>query len=119
MRVSGESGEPCELIYRLDHQYTETNFSMKDLKAADQARARALKHFADELEFSIYLAALEKSVLGGCDDDYGGGYGRYHSRWDDDEDEEDSDNESLGGGHHGIVDVCETQITLKRLIDLD
>ena len=70
---------------RLDH-----------LKGLDKIRATALIKVAQKADLHVYLASLEKSVWGGCDDD------------------DDCDQ----SGYHEIIDVCDESTKLKRVCDM-
>lgn len=51
-----------ELIYRLEHRYTEASLGIKRLQVADLAKAKALQHFAQKYKFTILLATMERFV---------------------------------------------------------
>ncbi|KAL5360089.1 hypothetical protein BJX96DRAFT_164901 [Aspergillus floccosus] len=62
----------CAVYYKLDHEYTEKNFSFEALKNNDMSRVQALKDLASELDMNIFLALLEKKTEGTCPDLYMG-----------------------------------------------
>ncbi|KAF2096312.1 hypothetical protein NA57DRAFT_42075, partial [Rhizodiscina lignyota] len=79
---------PDKLIYMLDHEYTDESLRLGTLKGNDLARSLRLKQVGEELEFSFFLANVERETFGecepssGCEDDY------------DSRDKEDDDNDS-------------------------
>lgn len=105
---------PKTLALLLDHQYTEASLCYAGVKGHDQHVGSHLREICEEHGFYLYLANLEKSVFGECDEDdydydsygYGSGYGRSRdfrrqSSW------------------HKIIEVCDTIISLKRVVDLE
>lgn len=79
----------------LEHSYTEANFSLRNLKGNDRARARALLAAAGEVGLVAHLGLVtyhQTGELVGGDDDYYGYCGRRHY----DEDEEDSGGDEMG-----------------------
>lgn len=58
----------------LEHQYTEANFSLKNLKNNDQARARSLMAAAREVGFSARLGLVTFHQMGSLDEEYEGNY---------------------------------------------
>lgn len=85
----------------LEHSYTETNFSLRNLKGNDRARARALLAAAEELGLVAHLglAVYQQSgeLVGGDDDYYGYRGRRYEDEEEDDGEEEDaSDSGEMG-----------------------
>lgn len=88
----GDVDEPQ--IVLLEHQYTETNFSLIGLKGHDQARARALLVAAEAAGCRAYLGLVTLHQQGELE---GGDYGYRRSRyWDEDEDDEDWDDGEMG-----------------------
>ncbi|MET9487911.1 2OG-Fe(II) oxygenase [Nocardia sp. NPDC006630] len=57
------SKPPAQLVYLLDHQYSQRGFGWEQLKGADAARAAALIAAADhaECEAALVLAEIQKS----------------------------------------------------------
>lgn len=53
---------PRELIYRLEHQYTEASLEIRRLQGAGLAKAEALQHFAQQHGFTVLLATMERFV---------------------------------------------------------
>ncbi len=78
---ASSSGELTAIL--LDHAYTEANFSFKNLKGHDSARARALLFAAADAGFSARLALVTRHQMGELDADIS--Y-RRRRRWDDDDD---------------------------------
>ncbi|KAK5120552.1 hypothetical protein LTR85_006208 [Meristemomyces frigidus] len=56
-----------ELMYMLEHQYTDASLRLDSLKGPDLAKAKVLKRFADEMGFAVFLASMEREVSGGCE----------------------------------------------------
>ena len=86
------------LAYLFEHQYTEANLCFAGLKGHDQHVGSHLREVCEEFGFCLYLASLEKSVYGGCDDD-SDGYTR--------------------ASYHEITEVCDTTVSLKKVVQLD
>lgn len=72
------------MIYQLKHKYTGASISLNDLKGLDLLRAQRLLSVGDQLDYTLYLAKLEKRVQGSAEP-------KYRERWDEYEYEEDSD----------------------------
>ena len=86
---------PTELIYTLEHKYTDASLSLHNLKTHDLARARAVLALAETQGIVLYLASMQRSVSGPTeyeDRSYGGG---------------------PGGGYHTITDIT-TNLSLSR-----
>jgi hypothetical protein len=89
-------GLPERVVYLLEHEYTEANLGLNQLKRLDRKRVDALLGAADEVGFALFLCTVEKSISGGVDeDDYG-----YES-------------------NHVIVDVLDESLKLTRVMKLD
>lgn len=97
----------CELvIHLLDHEYTEQGLKLQSLKGRDLDVVRAIREACSATRFLCFLASCEKTVYGGCEDNYS--YrGRYHS-YDDSYDD-----------CHEIVEVYDTSLCLKRIVDMN
>lgn len=91
---------PIKLAFLLEHQYTDASLCYDGLKGHDQQVAAHLREACQELGFCFYLANLERTVEGGCDED--GGYDYYHF-----------------GDFHEIVEEVDRNNILKRVVDLD
>ncbi|KAJ5833919.1 hypothetical protein N7474_002230 [Penicillium riverlandense] len=100
------------VYYKLDHEYTEASISLNTLKSHDLVRVQALRGIASELPVDIFLAVLEKKEMGTCENDeyyasrWGPKYG-YSPRGPDEDD------------YHPIDEVCNTEYSIKTLVDLD
>ncbi|KAL8998798.1 MAG: hypothetical protein Q9169_002248 [Polycauliona sp. 2 TL-2023] len=57
------------LVYILDHEYSEANISMNQLKGKDQLRMRYLSEACRDQGFCLYFAHLQYSLLGSVDED--------------------------------------------------
>ncbi|KAI8161302.1 hypothetical protein K4K49_000467 [Colletotrichum sp. SAR 10_70] len=101
--VPGQS-DTDHLYYRLDHEYTEANISMAALKGRDYAVVQTLDDLSTELEFDVFLAALELKEEGTVEYDHGG-YRYKDDDWDDDDE-----------GWHELEDVIESHERVKLLV---
>ncbi|KAF4912284.1 hypothetical protein CGCF415_v003828 [Colletotrichum fructicola] len=101
--IPGQSDEN-ELYYRLDHEYTEANLSMSALKGRDYEVVQVLDDLSTELEFDVFLAALETKEEGTVGYDHGG-YRYKDDDWDDDDE-----------GWHELEDVHEASQRVKQLV---
>ncbi|KAJ3957657.1 hypothetical protein N0V92_005758 [Colletotrichum tropicale] len=101
--VPGKS-DTDHLYYRLDHEYTESNISMAALKGRDYAVVQTLDDLSTELEFDVFLAALELKEEGTVEYDHGG-YRYKDDDWDDDDE-----------GWHELEDVIESHERVKLLV---
>ncbi|KAI9744730.1 MAG: hypothetical protein M1818_001655 [Claussenomyces sp. TS43310] len=99
--------ESSMLVYQLEHQYTQVSLHFHALKGADKQIVSTLKQTCSELGFHIYLAILERVVLGDTGEHEDGDYG-YYGGYDD----EPLDN------FHEIVDVIEEDVKLLQVVDL-
>ena len=113
-----------QAIYLLEHKYTQSNLSIESLKHADRIRAKELLSICDDYGFTLYLANLEREVMGQADEnDYSHAFSENSD--DEDEDEDDEDNNSSqysdgsDGSYHRIWDVCDESITLTRMVDAE
>ncbi|KAL5331156.1 hypothetical protein ACEPPN_000685 [Leptodophora sp. 'Broadleaf-Isolate-01'] len=87
------------LAYMLDHQYTESSMSFDGLKGHDRNIGAHLRATSAESGFFVYLASIEMTVEGGCDEDSWGG--------------------SREDGFHDIVEEIDRTTVLKRVVDVD
>lgn len=74
---------PGMLAYILKHRYTDANLGWKSLKGRDQVNMRSLMDACGKENFCVYLANLEKSVGGACDE-YGGDFHDIEEVYDED-----------------------------------
>jgi len=95
------------MIYQLGHKYTGASISLNDLKGLDLLRAQRLLSVGDQLDYTLYLAKLEKRVQGSAEP-------KYRERWDEYEYEEDSDD-----GPHAIEEILEESLQLTEVFDTD
>ena len=96
---------PEKMAYLLDHQYTETGLRLNRLKGSDLRKAEFLKKACDEQDYCVFLAQLELSREGACDepeDGYGYGYGS-----------------SYNGDYHEHFDDIETELRLLKVFEMD
>ncbi|MCJ1432049.1 hypothetical protein MMC27_001405 [Xylographa pallens] len=88
------------LAYMLEHKYTEANLRFDHLKGRDRVRAHCLQEACGEEGFSLFLANLEQTIIGSCEENYRSHY------------YETSDDED---GHHNIEDEVERSLQLKTI----
>lgn len=71
---SFEAGEDISThqAFLFEHQYTDASLCYAGLKGKDQQVASHLREACDEFGVCLYLANLDKTVSGGCDDEDGG-----------------------------------------------
>jgi hypothetical protein len=115
-----------QAIYLLDHKYTQSNLSINSLKGADRLRAKELLSICDEYGCALYLANLEREVMGQANEN---DHRHDVSESDDDDDEEEDKDEEdtnssqysddTGGSYHHIWDICSEDITLTRVVDAE
>jgi hypothetical protein len=89
---------PNLLVYLLDHEYTQANLKLDNLKGDDHRRVNALARIAGRSGFHCYLGTIEKTVKGGVSGD-------------------DSDYNSWE--MHDIDDVTEERISVSQVFELD
>ncbi|KAK4894231.1 hypothetical protein LTR27_007599 [Elasticomyces elasticus] len=114
-RACAEEGDDTPALYALEHQYTDASISLQALKANDLAKAQALKQFAIQHNFVLYLASCEKEVSGDAeegDDDYDGYSRSKRRRYGYDDYGETSDE------YHQITYETESSLRIQRLVDL-
>ncbi|KAK3368820.1 hypothetical protein B0T24DRAFT_533126 [Lasiosphaeria ovina] len=123
----GDGAHPGHLYYLLDHTYTEANISLNALKGADRSRMQCLNDVCSDHNATLLLGVLEKEEFGGCaevyDDCYDGRWGGRRGYFGDsgeDEDGEDEDDDDNGGEDsdwHPFVDIIETDVSIKKLVN--
>ena len=102
-----------ELIYMLEHQYTDASLKFNTLKGADLLKARFLRDVCGQMDFIFYLASLERMVMGSPEESYDDrrygyrGYGRDYY-----------DGNYRGGNFHAIVEEIDVTLKLTRVVDL-
>jgi hypothetical protein len=97
-----DSPDTRHLHYLLAHEYTEASIAFRALKTTDLARVQRLRDLSTELDFDVFLAVLEKEEQGEPDSV------GYHPYGDD-----------VSGEWHKLVEVFETSVAIKKLVDLD
>lgn len=93
---------PNFLAYKLDHEYTDASLKFHTLKGLDKVKAQYLQEVCAEAKTGFYLASMQRTVEGSCNDH--GGYIHqqgYQSK-----------------GIHAIDYVTDKQTELERMIDL-
>ena len=117
---------PPFLSYMLGHKYTDANLRLDHLKGKDAYLARYLQTACLDQDFCFFLANLERTVSGGCEESYDpydhyGGRRGYNWRNDDDEDNEGSSsgNDETGSSgadldeYHELHDIYDTSLKLR------
>ena len=87
---------PSSLLFMLDHKYHSDGLKFSQLKGADQKKVADLRKACKEKGFYLYLANVEKEVMGTADDD---GY-------------DSSD-------HHSIIEELDNSTSLSTIVDYD
>ena len=95
-------GAPSFLAYKLDHEYTDASLTFHTLKGLDKLKAQYLQEACAKAKTGFYLASMQRTVEGSCDE-YGG-YTRQGNQ---------------SKGMHAIDYVTDKQTELKRMIDLE
>jgi hypothetical protein len=91
---------PTSLAFLFEHQYTDASLRYEGLKGHDRQVAAHLRKVCIEYGFCFYLANLERSVSGGCDEYDGYNYGHR-------------------SGFHALVEEYDRKTSLKRIVELD
>jgi hypothetical protein len=119
-------GPRKELVYVLDHEYTEASLSFGALKGADLIKATALQAVCDTYDICMFLATMERKVENSIVDDEGwGGRGRYDRYHDDsscgcgESDCDDCCNSDMDGGANSVIEQISDDYVLQTLVDLD
>lgn len=105
---------PERLAYFLSHKYTERGLSLGRLKSRDQLQVRCLKESCAEKGFIVLLANLERQIMGGI----GEGFGDEFSGPEEDYMPRQGP-VGPGGTFHAIDDICDDDVTLKHIVELD
>ena len=117
---------PKFLASMLDHKYTDANLRLDHLKGKDAFLARYLQAACQDQGFHFFLANLEHTQTGGCEDTYDP-YDHYGGRrgynWNNDDDNDDSsgsdgdgDSSLSGSGldtYHELEELYDTSLTLR------
>lgn len=116
---------PEKLVWKLEHQYTETNLTFSRLKGNDRAAVQALRSIRDRetgMELlDMYLVLMEKHESGepedyNCDFDDDKDY---EDDEDDDDEDEDDDNHNSVHGNHNMGEIFETKTSILRWVGFD
>jgi hypothetical protein len=103
------------MYYLLEHEYKEASLAFRALKTTDLARVQCLGDSATELGFDVFLAVLEKKEDGGVEMDHQWGSRDRRDYYKSDDGEEEEDDEAW----HSFDEVYDTEIYIKKLVDLD
>ena len=98
------SKAPHFLAYKLDHEYTDASLKFQSLKGLDKIKAEYLRKVCAEANACFYLASMERTVVGSCEEEYSG-YGRW----------ERFRTQKM----HTLEEIVEESTELKRMIDLN
>ena len=111
---------PPFLSYMLDHKYTDANLRLDHLKGQDAYLARYLQTACLDQDFCFFLANLERTISGGCEESYDpydhyGGRRGYNWRNEDSEGSSDSETGSSAelGEFHELDDIYDTSLKLR------
>jgi len=98
-------------------KYTDANLRFDHLKDKDRATPQCLQYACEKIGFRFFLASLEHTVNGGCEDEgWGGGYGYGYGNEDDDDDEGDPHSNSEGIRNYSeIFDALNTTFKLRTV----
>ena len=115
---------PKMLAYMLQHKYTDANLHYDYLKGKDRSKTQYMKEACKEQGFCMFLANLERIVLGGCDEvqDCYSEDASDDDESDDDKSDDDHDEYGCSKGltdYHKINKVIESRIHLKLVLDAD
>ncbi|KAL8790514.1 MAG: hypothetical protein Q9195_006345 [Heterodermia aff. obscurata] len=120
---------PFFLSYMLHHKYTDANLRLDHLKGKDAYLARYLQTACLNQDFCYFLANIERTISGGCEDETYDPYDHYGGRrgynWHDEDDEDDvsssSNSDETGSSgteldqYHELSDIYDTSLTLRTL----
>lgn len=113
---------PEMLAYMLDHKYTDAKLRLDHLKGIDRLKAGPLHAACENNDFCFFLANLEHTQAGGCEESYDpydhyGGRRGYNWRGDDssEDEEEEEDSEAGDGDHHALDEIYDTTLELRTL----
>jgi hypothetical protein len=84
------------LAYVLEHQYTAASLAFDGLKGHDQQVVAHIRELCEKERIYLYLANMDVTIVGGCDEDA-----------------------SDGGRYHPIIQDTDRSVTLKRVVQLD
>ncbi|KIX09823.1 uncharacterized protein Z518_00904 [Rhinocladiella mackenziei CBS 650.93] len=70
--IQADPTSPKYLIHKFEHQYTQANLGVRHLKGSDLGQTQCLQEVAAELDFKLYLATMEKTVIKDDEGDYNG-----------------------------------------------
>lgn len=113
---------PKMLAYMLEHKYTDANLRYDHLKGKDRLKTQYMNEACEEQGYCMFLANIERTVYGGCDEE---GYPlSYYSGSEPENDEskndhdDNSDNEGLHE-YHKIDEVIDESLRLKVMLDMN
>lgn len=110
-----KSKAPMFLIYQFDYEYTDVSLRFESLKGLDKVKAEYLREICSKVGVGFYLASMERTEYGPCDEDYH----KHRYGYDDSDSEEDEEEDRTSGATHTLEEVLQESIQLKRMIDLD
>ncbi|KAL9578792.1 MAG: hypothetical protein Q9212_005497, partial [Teloschistes hypoglaucus] len=104
-------------IYVLRHKYTDGSLRIDHLKGTDRARAQCLEAACKAHNFSFFLANMETSRHGGCDED---DYGCVESDQSDQSDQSGSESDessihSKADEYHKLDEIYDEDYALRAL----
>lgn len=98
---------PLWLVYLLDHQYTQQNFSWYGLKGQDRVRAAQLRSAAQDLNLTVHLALAELHETWTAEEDYGSSRRSYQYE----------DNEPSDTGNYELGELMDEEYSLKHWLN--
>ncbi len=98
------SEAPNFLAYKFDHEYTEASLKFQSLKGLDKVKAEYLRQACAGANACFFLASMERTVMGSCEEGYGGYARRQRNRFQE---------------MHVLEDILTKSTELKRMIHLD
>ncbi|KAF2430641.1 hypothetical protein EJ08DRAFT_697123 [Tothia fuscella] len=111
-----------ELLYMLEHEYTETSMNLNSLKGMDYIRGLALQQMCDEGHVFLFLASLQRTVNRALEETYDNyrSYRGYNYDAGDCECDEDSDCPHQASnevdGEPG--EIYDDELSLPRVVDM-
>ena len=87
----------------LEHKYVDSNLRFDDLKGKDQIKAQILQKACLEQGFALFLANMEQTVSGTCEETYHYRRGHYYDSLEEDDE------------HHSIVYEADRSVKLKTV----
>ena len=121
-KFGGQAAPPDRLVYLLDHEYTARGLRWDLLKAADVARATALRTAAERLDCEVFLAQADIHETWECQSEPADWHPyrsrSYRDAWDDFDDEYDDEDGGPDDGDPMLSDLIDSEIELRNWVAL-